>query len=309
MDDEDDSITPEVNSPDGSEVMDNCIRSFMERHRGEGPPEISTGIKALDQAIIGLRPKKMYVIAARPGMGKTAMKDTVRRAVMDQGYVVCDFNLEMGSDEIGERELAFRSMVNLRKVMAAREVSDAELARVVGAAGSVPRGLWWVYDNCFSMDDIILRCRSAKKRAKKEGKKVGLILIDYLQLLSDQGTEGRQQSVSACSRQTKILSKEMDAAVMALSQLNRQCEFREDKRPMLSDIRESGSIEQDADMIGFLYREHQYRPEVPAELTELIIRKQRAGPTGTVHIRFNPRTVHFDDMPPPAPPPGEITSP
>ncbi len=309
MDDEDDSITPEVNSPDGSEVMDNCIRSFMERHRGEGPPEISTGIKALDQAIIGLRPKKMYVIAARPGMGKTAMKDTVRRAVMDQGYVVCDFNLEMGSDEIGERELAFRSMVNLRKVMAAREVSDAELARVVGAAGSVPRGLWWVYDNCFSMDDIILRCRAAKKRAKKEGKKVGLILIDYLQLLSDQGTEGRQQSVSACSRQTKILSKEMDAAVMALSQLNRQCEFREDKRPMLSDIRESGSIEQDADMIGFLYREHQYRPEVPAELTELIIRKQRAGPTGTVHIRFNPRTVHFDDMPPPAPPPGEITSP
>ena len=310
MDDDDDlTITPECDSPDGSEVMDNCIRSFMERHRGEGPPEISTGIKALDQAIIGLRPKKMYVIAARPGMGKTAMKDTVRRAVMDQGYVVCDFNLEMGSDEIGERELAFRSMVNLRKVMAAREVSDAELARVVGAAGTVPRGLWWVYDNCFSMDDIILRCRAAKKRAKKEGKKVGLILIDYLQLLSDQGTEGRQQSVSACSRQTKILSKEMDAAVMALSQLNRQCEFREDKRPMLSDIRESGSIEQDADMIGFLYREHQYKPEVNAELTELIIRKQRAGPTGTVHIRFNPRTVHFDDMPPPAPPPGEITSP
>src|SRR4051812_40509596 len=106
--DEDDdlSITPEPgNDPDGSEVMDNCIRSFMERHKGEGPPEISTGIKALDQAIIGLRPKKMYVIAARPGMGKTAMKDTVRRAVMDQGYVVCDFNLEMGSDEIGEREL------------------------------------------------------------------------------------------------------------------------------------------------------------------------------------------------------------
>lgn len=311
MPDEDDlTITPDTHDdPDGSEVMDNCIRSFMERHRGEGPPEISTGIKALDSAIIGLRPKKMYVIAARPGMGKTAMKDTIRRAVMEQGYVVCDFNLEMGSDEIGERELAFRSMVNLRKVMAAREVSADELARVVNAAGSVPRGLWWVYDNCFSMDDILRRCRSAKKRAKKEGKKVGLVLIDYLQLLSDQGTEGRQQSVSACSRQTKILSKEMDAAVIALSQLNRQCEYREDKRPMLSDIRESGSIEQDADMIGFLYRESQYNPAVSPELTELIIRKQRAGPTGTVHVRFNPRTVHFDDMPPPAQPVGQVESP
>lgn len=310
MEDEDDTFDDSsMETPDGSDVVDNCIRSFMERHKGEGPPEISTGIRALDQAIIGLRPKKMYVIAARPGMGKTAMKDTIRRAVMEQGYVVCDFNLEMGSDEIGERELAFRSLVNLRKVMAARDVSDAELARVLGAAGSVPRGLWWVYDNCFSMDDILKRCRLAKKRAKKEGKKVGLVLIDYLQLLSDQGTEGRQQSVSACSRQTKILSKEMDAAVIALSQLNRQCEFREDKRPMLSDIRESGSIEQDADMIAFLFREHQYDQSISPEVTELIIRKQRAGPTGTIKIRFNPRTVHFDDLPPPPPAPGEISDP
>ncbi len=305
---DDNSITPDVDDqPDGSDVMDNCIRSFMERHRGEGPPEISSGIKALDNAIIGLRGKKMYVVAARPGMGKTAFKDTIRRAVMDQGYVVLDFNLEMGSDEIGERELAFRALVNLRKVMAAREVSDAELARVVGASGTVPRGLWWVYDNCFSMDDIIRRCRAAKKRAKKEGKKIGLVLIDYLQLLSDQGTEGRQQSVSACSRQTKLLSKEMDAATVALSQLNRQCEYREDKRPMMSDIRESGSIEQDADMIGFLYRENAYDASVSPEETEFIIRKQRCGPIGTVRIRFNPRTVHFDDWP--AKPPAEIGPP
>ncbi len=307
-DDDDVSITPDIDDqPDGSDVMDLCIKSFMERHRGEGPPEISSGIKALDNAIIGLRGKKMYVVAARPGMGKTAFKDTIRRAVMDQGYVVLDFNLEMGSDEIGERELAFRALVNLRKVMAAREVSDAELARVVGASGSVPRGLWWVYDNCFSMDDIIRRCRAAKKRAKKEGKKIGLVLIDYLQLLSDQGTEGRQQSVSACSRQTKLLSKEMDAATVALSQLNRQCEFREDKRPMMSDIRESGSIEQDADMIGFLYRENAYDASVSPEETEFIIRKQRCGPIGTVRIRFNPRTVHFDDWP--AKPPAEIGPP
>ena len=270
----------------------------MERMRGEGPPEISTGIKALDQAIIGLRPGRMYVIAARPGMGKSALSTTIRRAVIDQGYVVLEFNLEMAAEEIGERELAFRSLVNLRKVMAARDVSEAELARVVGAAGSVPSGLWWVYDNCFSMDDILKRCRSAKKRANKEGKKVGLVIIDYLQLLSDQGSEGRQQSVSACSRQTKILSKEMGAAVIALSQLNRQCDYREDKRPMLSDIRESGSIEQDADAVCFLYRDHQYNPAVSPEVTEFIIRKQRAGPTGTIMLKFNPKTVHFSDPDP-----------
>lgn len=302
------TITPSGgDEPDGSVVMDDCIRNFADKYHGKGEPEISTGIRALDQAIIGLRAKKMYVIAARPGMGKTAFKDTVRRAVMNQGYVVCDFNLEMGNEEIGERELSFRSLVNLRKVMAARDVSEAELARVFAAAGSVPRGLWWVYDNCFSMDDIIRRCRAAKKRAKAEGKKIGLVVIDYLQLLSDQGTEGRQQSVSACSRQTKLLSKEMDAAVMALSQLNRMCELREDHRPMMSDIRESGSIEQDADFIGFIYRENLYDQSVSPEEAELIIRKQRSGPIGTVRMRFNPRTVHFDDVPPPKPAPNDIS--
>jgi replicative DNA helicase len=305
---DDDIIEPERNDePDGSDIMDGCIASFMQRHRGEGPPEISTGIKALDRAIIGLRPKKMYIFAARPSMGKTALADTIRRAVMNQGYVVCEFSLEMGSEEIGERELAFQAQINLRKVMAAREVSEAELARVVGASGSVPRGLWWVYDNCFSMDDIVRRCRAAKKRATQEGKKIGLVVIDYLQLLSDQGTEGRQQSVSACSRMTKLLSKEMDAAVIALSQLNRNCEFREDRRPMMSDIRESGSIEQDADLIAFLYREHVYNTAVSPEQTELIIRKQRSGPIGTVHLRFNPKTVHFDDVPPAPVATSEIT--
>ena len=295
-----DEETPFVSSgqPDGADVVNRCVRDFMERQRGAGPPEISTGIEALDRAIIGLRPKKMYVIAARPSMGKTALADTIRRAVMGQGYVVCEFSLEMGSEEIGERELAFQAQINLRKVMAAREVSQPELERVRKAYNSVPKGLWWVFDNCFSMDDIVRECRAAKVRATKERKKIGLVVIDYLQLLSDQGNEGRQQSVSACSRMTKLLSKEMDTAIIALSQLNRNCEFREDKRPMMSDIRESGSIEQDADMIAFLYREHVYNQAVSPEEAEVIIRKQRSGPIGTVRVRFNPRTVHFSDVPP-----------
>lgn len=299
-DDEDDLITPDVDDePDGSEAVDACIQSFLERQRGGGPKEISTSIKAIDHAIIGLRNKKMYVIAARPSMGKTALADTIRRAVNEQGLIVCEFSLEMGTEEIAERELAFKAQINLRKVMAAQEITEAEMARVTGATGSVPKGLWWIFDNCFSMDDIVRKCRAAKKRAKREGKRIGLIIIDYLQLLADQGTEGRQQSVSACSRMTKLLAKEMDCPALALSQLNRACEYREDKRPMMSDLRESGAIEQDADLIAFIYREHVYNFAVDPGETEFIIRKQRSGPIGTVRIRFNPRTVHFDDVPTP----------
>lgn len=297
--DEDDSddISSEENDEDGSDVVDQVIRDFLERHRGAGKPEISTGLKALDHAIIGLRGKKMMVVAARPGMGKTAFASSLRRAVLAQDLVVCDFHLEMGAEELGERELSYQAHVNLRKVMAAKEVSDEEMSRIVGLTGTIKRGLWWVYDTCFSMVEITRKCRLAKKRAKKEGKKIGLVVIDYLQLLGDVGTEGRQQSVSACSRMTKLLAKEMDCTVVALSQLNRNCEYRDDKRPLMADIRESGSIEQDADIIIFLYRDWVYRQTSPADEAELIIRKNRAGPLGTVKVRFNPRTVHFDDMP------------
>jgi len=200
---------------------------------------------------------------------------------------------------VAEREVAFQAKVNLRKVMAAKGLTDDEVSRVVGTEGFLKKGMWWVYDTCFAIDDIIRKCRAAKRRAKKEGKKIGLIVIDYLQLMGDVGNEGRQQSVAACSRAVKLLSKEMDCAVVALSQLNRNCEYRDDKRPLMADLRESGSIEQDADIILFLYRPVVYDQTAPADAAELIIRKNRAGPLGTVLARFNARTVHFDDVPPP----------
>ncbi len=298
---DDEDIETEDQDDDGSDVVDGVIAEFVSRLKGEQPPEISTGLAALDRAIIGFRAKKMMVVAGRPGMGKTAFAAGCRRAVTEQGYVVLDFNLEMGKEEVAEREVSFQAKVNLRKVMAAKGLTDDEIARVVGTEGFMKKGLWWVYDSCFSMVEIVRKCRLAKKRAKKEGKKIGLVLIDYLQLLGDVGTEGRQQSVSACSRMTKLLSKEMGCTVMALSQLNRNCEYRDDKRPMMADIRESGSIEQDADIILFLYRDFVYFPTSPREIAELIIRKNRAGPLGTVKVRFNERTVHFDDLPPPGP--------
>lgn len=294
---ESEDINSEEEDDDGSDVVDGVIADFVERQRGGGPKEVSTGLAALDRAIIGLRPKKVTVIAARPGMGKTALAATIRRSVVGQDLVVLDFNLEMGKEELAERELAFQARVNLRKVMAAKEVTPDELARIVGAEGYLKKGLWWIYDTCFSMIEIVRKCRVAKRRAKKDGKTIGLIVIDYLQLLGDVGNEGRQQSVSACSRMTKLLSKEMDCAVIALSQLNRNCEYRDDKRPLMADLRESGSIEQDADQVIFVYRDCVYNTTSPPDEAELIIRKNRAGPLGTVRIRFNPKTTHFDDVP------------
>lgn len=300
---DDDRLEPEDNDqPDGADVLNNAVRNFSDRLKGLGPKPISTGIRAVDHAILGFRPAKTYVIGARPGMGKTAMSTSWRRSVVDQGFVVVEFNLEMGREEIGERELAYRSGVNLRKIMSGLNCSPEEVARAHGAMSTINPGLWWVYDNIFSLDGIVTKCRAAKKRADKEGKKIGLVVIDYIGLIADVN-DNRQQSVSACSRTFKLLSKELDCAFVILTQLNRQCDYRPpgERQPVLADIRESGSLEQDADVVAFIYREHMYDKSVPPEEALFIIRKQRAGPTGDVRVRFNPRSVHYDDWPAVAP--------
>ncbi len=296
-DSEDNLVTDEEATGDASPVMDGVIDSFMERRLGNGPPEISTGLRALDRAIIGLRPGRVVVLAGRPSMGKSALADSIRRAVVDQGHAALQFSLEMGSEEVLERELAYRSQLNLRRVMAPKDVTADEVVRVTAIRGTVPRGLWSVYDSCFSMVEIRRKALTAARRLKRDGIRLGLVVIDYLQLIGDVGTEGRQQSVSACSRITKLMSKELGCTVLVLSQLNRSCEYRDDKRPMMSDLRESGAIEQDADIVAFVYREHVYNQMISPEDAELIIRKQRSGPIGTVRLRFNPRVVSFEDAP------------
>lgn len=300
---EDDELEPEDNNqPDGSDVLNNAVQSFADRLRGLGPKPISTGIRAIDHAILGFRPAKMYVVGARPGMGKTAMSTSWRRSVVDQGFVVLEFNLEMGREEIGERELAFRSGVNLRKIMSGLNCSHEEVARIAEAQGAINPGLWWVYDNVFSLDGIVAKCRAAHKRARKEAKKIGLVVVDYIGLIADVN-DNRQQSVSVCSRTFKMLSKELDCAFVVLTQLNRSCEYRPpgERQPILADIRESGSLEQDADVVAFIYRENLYDKSVAPEEALFIVRKQRAGPIGDVRVRFNPRSVHYDDWPPLSP--------
>ena len=284
---------------DGADVVPQVVEEFLNRRSGKTPPAISTGIATLDRAIVGYRPGKMVVVAGRPGMGKTALADGARRAVNAQGFVVLQFSLEMDAEEIGEREVSWRAKVGLSKVSDGRRASNEEAVRVADLANHPgTRGLWKIYDTCFLMDEIVDAARAEKAAADATGLRIGLVIIDYLQLLSGGGNDNRQMAVSGFSRMSKMLSKELGCTVMALSQLNRSCEYRDDKRPLMADLRESGAIEQDADIIMFVYRDCQYNPAAPPTEAELIIRKQRGGPTGTVHLTFNPTTVTFHDPEP-----------
>jgi replicative DNA helicase len=282
---------------DGTDVMQAVIADFIERRNNGGGPEVSTGIQALDKAIIGLRPGKMMILAGRPSMGKTALADTIRRNVVAQGYGVVQFSLEMSAEELLERELSFQAQLNLRKVLAAKEVTDDELARVIAVSGQPGiQGRWFIDDRTYSIAGIRRRARILSGRMARAGIRTGCIVVDYIQLAGENG-DGREQSVAAISRGCKLMSKELGCTVLALSQLNRACEYREDRRPMMSDLRESGSLEMDADIVAFVYRESMYDSSVSPEETEILIRKHRSGPTGTVRLRYNPKLVTFEDMP------------
>ena len=281
---------------DGADVMLTVLDDFKTRFASGGGVTLSTGLKALDRAILGLREGKMVVIAARPSMGKTALADSIRRSVLQQGQGVIQFSLEMSREEILEREIAFQSNVNLRKVLAAKELTDEEYGRILSAGrpDCLHQGRWFIDDRSYSIAAIRRRARILSGRMQRGGIKTGAVVLDYIQLAGDNG-DGREQSVAAISRGCKLMAKELGCTVLALSQLNRACENRDDRRPLMSDLRESGSIEQDADIVAFIYREHMYSPDVPPEEAELIIRKHRSGPTGSVRLKYNPKTVHFSD--------------
>ncbi len=282
---------------DGLDVLGAVVADFLKRQKDGGGVEISTGLRDLDRALIGLRPGKMGVIAARPSMGKTALADTIRRAVVAQGYGAIQFSLEMDAEEVLEREIAFQSQLNLRKIMSAKDVTSEEVERVSGAGGALVHGRWFIDDRTYSIGGMRRKARIIAGRMARNKVQLGLVVVDYLQLAGDAG-EDRQQSIAAISRGAKLMAKELGCTVLALSQLNRSCEYREDRRPMMSDLRESGSIEQDADWVGFVYREHMYDNSYPAEDCEFIIRKQRSGPTGTVRLAYSPKTVTFHDVTP-----------
>jgi len=259
-------------------------------------PGMSTGLRDLDRAISGLNNSDLILLAARPGMGKTSMAlNVLLDAGKKSGKKVAFFSLEMSREQLALRLISSECFVDNKKLVTGK-LSDQDWESVAAAADSLNRSTIYIDDDSsVTVADINAKCRRVED--------LGLIVIDYLQLMQSAGGksnnrgENRQQVVSDISRSLKIMAKELNVPVLCLSQLSRANESRQDKRPMLSDLRESGAIEQDADIVLFLYREGYYNKDTEnPNLAECIIAKNRHGETGTVELQWTPEFTTFTDM-------------
>jgi replicative DNA helicase len=255
---------------------------------------VPTGFRDLDNLTNGLHPGQLIIVAGRPGLGKsTASLDIMRSASIRHGLTSCIFSLEMSKTEIVMRLLSAEARVPLHSLRTGQMSDDdwTKLARSVGEVSEAPLFI----DDSPNMTLMEIR---AKARRLKQRHELKIIMVDYLQLMSSpKKTESRQQEVSELSRGLKLLAKELEVPVIAVSQLNRGPEQRTDKRPQLSDLRESGSIEQDADMVILLHRDDYYEKESPrAGEADIIVAKHRNGPTDTITVAFQGHFSRFVDM-------------
>jgi len=255
---------------------------------------IPTGFTDLDYKTSGLQNSDLILIAARPGMGKTAMALNIAQyAAVHKHVPVALFNLEMSKDQLVNRMLCSEVMVDSQK-MRTGKLDDDDWNKIAQALAPLSEAPIYIDDTPgLSVMDIRAKCR----RLKLE-KNLGLVVIDYLQLMQGRGkTESRQQEVAEISRSLKILAKELNVPVITMSQLSRGPETRTDHRPMLSDLRESGAIEQDADIVMFLYRDDYYNPDTEKKnIAEVIIAKHRHGSTGTVELRWFGEYTKFANL-------------
>jgi replicative DNA helicase len=254
---------------------------------------IPTGFTELDYALNGLRPGQMIIIAARPGVGKSSlMMDVVRHAAFKQKKSVLVFSLEMSKTEVMMRALSGEAYVDLHSLKTG-DLDDHKWQQISKATTKMAGAKLGIDDNAaVTLTDIRAQARSFQRSHGLD-----MIAIDYLQLMNaDKRTDSRQQEVSEISRGIKLLAKEFGVPVLALSQLNRGSEQRSDKKPAISDLRESGSLEQDADVVILLHREEMYDKESPrAGEADVIIAKQRSGPTGTIVLSWLGKYSRFDN--------------
>ncbi|HEO5308364.1 TPA: replicative DNA helicase [Streptococcus agalactiae] len=262
---------------------------------------LPTGFRDLDRITTGLHPDQLIILAARPAVGKTAFVLNIAQNVgTKQNRPVAIFSLEMGAESLVDRMLAAEGMVDSHSLRTG-QLTDQDWNNVTIAQGALADAPIYI-DDTPGIKITEIRARS-RKLSQEVDDGLGLIVIDYLQLISGTRLENRQQEVSEISRQLKILAKELKVPVIALSQLSRGVEQRQDKRPVLSDIRESGSIEQDADIVAFLYRDDYYRREgeeaeeiVEDNTVEVILEKNRAGARGTVKLMFQKEYNKFSSI-------------
>ena len=274
------------------EALDKISSAAKNRGAVTGVP---TGFKDLDGYLSGLQPSDFVLVAARPSMGKTAfVLNVAENVAIKQGITTAIFSLEMSNVQLVNRMLSLESTVDADKLRKGR-LDSSDWGKLIEGADSIAKSHLIIDDTPgISISELRSKCRKYKMEND-----LGLVIIDYLQLMSGSGrrSDNRQQEISDISRALKALARELNVPVVTLSQLSRAVEQRPDHRPMLSDLRESGAIEQDADVVMFLYRDDYYNKDTDIKgIAEIIIAKQRNGPIGTVKMAWIPEQTRFADL-------------
>ena len=279
-----------------TDLLGDNLQRFEDLYeKGDAITGTPTGYLDLDALLAGLQPSSLVIVGARPAMGKTSFAlGMVAHAALEAQRPVLMFSLEMSSEELSQRILCSEAKVDASRARTGRLDGD-DWKKISKAIGRLGEASIWIDDN---PSLTIMEIRAKARRLKSQVGDLGMIVIDYLQLMTGRsGAENRQVEVSELSRGLKILARELETPVVALSQLSRNLEMRADKRPMLADLRESGSLEQDADVVMFIFREEVYdaKPENTGQ-AEIIVAKHRAGPTGVVQLAFLPQYTRFANM-------------
>ncbi len=294
-------VTQQGSTQDWERLSKVVDRSFMQiqARSAQGSGEVTgtpTGFLDLDRLLAGLHKTDLLILAARPAMGKTALALNICLNAAHHGAGVGVFSLEMSREQLATRLLCAQGRVNAGAVRTGQLNKDRDWPRLTEAAEVL-------YNLPLYIDDTpgltITQIRSKARRLKQQNPELGLICVDYIGLMGTNDPKAsRERQVAMCSMGLKNLAKELDVCVLALSQLNRGVEMRDNKRPRLSDLRESGAIEQDADTIMFIYRDEYYNEETTAEpgVAEVIVGKQRSGQTGTVKLAFQGEYLRFENL-------------
>ena len=276
------------------QAMDSLEALYERNEKITGTP---TGFIEFDELTSGLQPNSLVVIGARPGMGKTSFAmGMAGHAALEEQRPVLFFSLEMSRVELSQRLLCSEARVDSTKIRNGR-LDEGDWHRISHAIGRLGNSHLWIDDNPH-VTVMEIRAKARRLQSQLGGQPLGMIVVDYIQLMTGHGrAENRQTEVAEISRGLKILARELECPVVALAQLNRGLEARTDKRPMLADLRESGSLEQDADIVCFLYRDEIYHPESnDVGTAEVLIAKHRAGPTGLVRLAFLSHFTKFANM-------------
>ncbi|MCH9715820.1 MAG: replicative DNA helicase [Gammaproteobacteria bacterium] len=295
------AISEQTASEGGPEAMQSVVVRAVERidalfHSGTAITGLPTGLTDLDELTSGLQESDLVIVAGRPSMGKTSLvMNIAENAALETQKPVLVFSMEMPADSLAMRMMSSLGRIDQNRIRTGK-LNDDDWSRVTSTVHMLSEASLYI-DDSSSLSPAELRAR-ARRLAKEQGQ-LGLIVIDYLQLMKVPGfrADNRAAEISEISRSLKALAKELNVPVIALSQLNRSLEQRQDKRPVMSDLRESGAIEQDADLICFIYRDEVYNDDSPDKgSAEIIVAKQRNGPIGKVRVAFLGQYTRFEDL-------------